>query len=174
MPIFEVRRGALLRDPTAYLCIVFRTTQLISYIDQIPFDLVLASTALWELEVDTLAREALVNLRVGVKTVVNTATLLLVEHDLQQLLAVLLGAQTLADDLNWVDEVVQDGVVDSGECSRSWALLLLQVAGAVGSLGAWQDAAGGDDEDVAVGELLLELTGQAVRVVSFYVISHRG
>lgn len=124
--------------------------------------LVLASTRLWELEVDALAREALVDLGVGIEAVVNATTLLLVKHDLQQLLAVLLGAETLANDLDWVDEVMEDGVMDGGEGSGSWALLLLQVAGAVGALWARKDAAGGNDEDVAVRELLLELTGQTI------------
>lgn len=117
--------------------------------------------ALWELEVDALASETLVHFRVGIEAVVNTTTLLLIKHDLQQLLAILLGAQTLANNLNWVDEIGEDGIVDSSECSRTWSLLLLQVAGAVGALWSWEDTARGDDEDVTIGELLLEFAGQA-------------
>jgi len=52
--------------------------------------------------------------------------------------------------------------VDSGESSRTWALLSLGSARAVGTLGAGQDAAGSNNQDVAVGELLLELTGEAL------------
>jgi hypothetical protein len=124
--------------------------------------LVLLSIALRELKCDALARQPLVHLRVSVKSVVDTTALLLVEDDLEDLGAVLLLAETLADDFDGVDEIVENGVVDGGESSRPWALLLLSGAAAVGALGARKDAARGDDEDVAVGELLLELTGEAV------------
>jgi len=122
--------------------------------------LVVGSSALGELKVDTLAGEALVDLGVGVEPVVDAAALLLVEHDLEDLAAVLAGAETLADDLDGEDEISQDGVVDRGEGSRARALLGLRGARAVGALGAGQDAAGSNNQDVAVGELLLELTGE--------------
>ena len=51
--------------------------------------------------------------------------------------------------------------MDGGECARAWTLLRLAGAAAVAALWAGQDAAGGDDEDVAVGELLLELASEA-------------
>jgi hypothetical protein len=122
--------------------------------------LVLSGAGLWELEVDTTAGEAAIDLRVGIEAVVDTTTLLLVEDDLQDLGAVLLGAETLANDLDWEDEVGEDGIVDSSQSAGTWALLGLAGAGAVGALWAWQDAAGSEDQDVAVGELLLELTGE--------------
>ena len=118
---------------------------------------------LGELEVDTLAGEALVDLGVGVKTVVDTTTLLLVEDDLEDLGVVLLGADALADDLDGVDEVGEDGVVDGGEGPGDGTLLGLGGAAAVAALGAGQDAAGSDDQHVAVRELLLELTGETER-----------
>lgn len=126
--------------------------------------LVVVGRRLWELEVDTLASQTLVNLRVGVEAVVDTTTLLLVEDDLEELAAVLTGADALADNLDGVDEVSEDGVVDGREGTAAWTLLGLGGAAAVAALGAWQDAARGDDDDVAVGELLLELTGEAVEV----------
>ena len=95
---------------------------------------------------------------------VNTTTLLLVQDDLESLAAVLLGADTLADDLDGVNEVVEDGVVDSGQGARARTLLLLVGAGVDRALRAGQDAALSNKEDVAVGELLLELTGQSVNV----------
>ena len=52
--------------------------------------------------------------------------------------------------------------MDSGESPGLGALLGLAGAGPVGALGAGQDAAGSNDQDVAVGELLLELTGETV------------
>jgi hypothetical protein len=120
------------------------------------------SGALGELEVDALAGEALVDLGVGVETVVNTTALLLVKDDLEDLGAVLLGAETLADNLDGVDEVGEDGVVDSGKSPGLGALLGLRSARAVGALGAGQNAAGSNDQDVAVRELLLELTGETL------------
>jgi hypothetical protein len=114
-----------------------------------------------ELEADTAAGEAAVDLRVGVDSVVDGVLLLLVEDDLEDLAAVLLGAQALADDLDGVDEVGQDGVVHGGQGSRARTLLGLRRARPVRALGAGKDAARGQDQDVAVRELLLELTGQA-------------
>lgn len=119
------------------------------------------SSDLRELEVDTLTGESLVDLGVSVESVVNTTTLLLVKNDLEDLGTVLLGAHALADNLDREDEIGQDGVVDGSECARTRTLLGLGSTGAVGALGAGKDAAGRNDEDVTVGELLLELTGQA-------------
>jgi hypothetical protein len=122
---------------------------------------VVGGRALGELEVDGLASEALVDLGVGVEPVVDATTLLLVEHNLEELGAILLGAQTLANNLDGVDEVGEDVVVDGGQSPRAGTLLGLGGARAVGALGTGQDAAGSDQENVAVGELLLELTGEA-------------
>jgi hypothetical protein len=121
-------------------------------------------TALGELEVDIAASEAAVDLGVSVQAVVDATTLLLVKDDLEELAAVLLGAETLADNLNGVGEVGQDGVVDSGESAGAGTLLLLGVARAGRALGAGQNATRGEDQDVAVGELLLELTGEAAHI----------
>lgn len=123
--------------------------------------LVLNSAVLGELEDDTTAGKLAVDLGVGVQAVVNATTLLLVQDDLEGLGTVLLGAETLADDLDGVDEVGQDGVVDGSQSAAARALLGLGVAGAGGALGAGKDAARGQDQDVAVGELLLQLTGEA-------------
>jgi len=122
----------------------------------------LLSTALRELKVDTLARQPLVDLRVGIESVINTTPLLLVQHDLENLGAIFLRSDALADNLNWVDEIVQDAVVNGGECAGSWTLLLLRCAAAVGALWARENATGSNDEDVAVGELLLKLAGEAL------------
>lgn len=124
--------------------------------------LVLGGTRLGELEGDGAAGQAAVDLGVGVESVVDTTTLLLVEDDLEELAAILLGADALADNLDGVDEVGEDGIVDGGQGSRTRALLLEGVARAGGSLGAGQNAARGEDQDMAVGELLLELTSQAL------------
>jgi hypothetical protein len=138
--------------------------------DYIPFspltNLDLGGASLGELEVDVAASESSVNLRIGVESVVNATTLLLVEDDLEELAAVLLGADALADDLDGEGEISQDGVVDGGQGAGTGTLLLLGVAGAGRALGAGEDAARSQDEDVAVGELLLQLTGQAADGIS--------
>lgn len=125
-------------------------------------------TGLGELEANTTASELSVNLRVGVKSVVNASSLLLIKDNLQDLAAILLGAETLANNLNWVDEVGKDSIVDSSESSRTWALLGLRSAGAVGTLWAGENTAGCKDQDVAVRELLLELAGKTVAFISLY------
>lgn len=94
---------------------------------------------------------------------VDTTTLLLIQNDLDGLAAVFLGAGALADDLDGVDEVGEDGVVDGRQSAGTGALLLQGGAAVDGALGAGEDTALGHEEDVAVGELLLELTGQAAR-----------
>jgi hypothetical protein len=117
-----------------------------------------------ELKVNTTTRQLLVYLRVRIESVINTTLLLFIEHHLQDLASILLGAQSLADNLNGENEVGKDGVVDSSECSGTGALLGERGARAVGALGAGKDAARGEDQDVAVGELLLELTGESALV----------
>lgn len=93
---------------------------------------------------------------------VNTTLLLLVQNDLEGLGAILLGAGALADDLDGVDKVSEDVLVDSGQSAGTGALLILVGAGVDGALGAGQNAALSNEEDVAVRELLLQLAGQAV------------
>jgi len=124
--------------------------------------LVLSRARLGELETDTTTRQLSVDLRVGIESVINTSLLLLIEDDLQDLAAIFLGAETLADDLDGVDEVGEDGVVNGGECSGTGSLLSLRGTGAVGALWAGENATRGKEEDVAVGELLLELTGETL------------
>ena len=51
--------------------------------------------------------------------------------------------------------------MDSGEGARARALLGLRCAAAVAAFGAREDAARGDDQDVAVAEFLLEFAGEA-------------
>jgi len=103
--------------------------------------LVLGTTAHGELKVAGSACQLTVDLRVGVKSVVNTTSLLLVQHDLQHLAAILLGSQSLADNLNWVDDIGKDSVMDSSQSSGSRSLLCLAASGSVGSLWSWEDTA---------------------------------
>lgn len=128
------------------------------------WNLVIGSAALRELENNVAAGQSSVNLAIGIEAVVNTTTLLLIENDLDGLAAVLLGADTLANNLNGVDDVGEDGVVDSGQSTGTRTLLGEGVARADRALGAGEDTARSNDDNVAVGELLLELTGQSVHV----------
>lgn len=52
--------------------------------------------------------------------------------------------------------------MDSGEGTGAWALLGLAGAGGGGSLGAWENAARSNDDDLAVREFLLKFPGEAV------------
>ena len=124
----------------------------------------LGAGGLGELKVDVAASEAAVDLGVGVESVVNANALLLVKDNLEELAAVLLGADALTDNLDGEAEIGEDGIVDSSQGTRTGALLLLGVAGAGRALGAGQNAARGEDQDMAVRELLLELTGEAAKL----------
>jgi len=118
--------------------------------------------SLRELKDNTTTSQASVDFTVCVQSVVNTTSLLLVQHNLQSLAAIFLGTDTLADNLNWVDKVAEDGIVHSGESSGTRTLLSLGSTGSVASLWAGKDATGSHDDDVTVRELLLELTGEAL------------
>ena len=102
----------------------------------------LHSTTLGELKVHALPSQLPVDLTVGIKSVVNTAPLLLIQHNLEGLGAIFARAGTLADDLDWVYEVSEDSVVDSGEGTRARALLLLRGAASITALWAGKNAAG--------------------------------
>ncbi len=52
--------------------------------------------------------------------------------------------------------------MNGGQGSAARTLLSLGSAAAVAALGAGKDAARGEDQDMAVGELLLEFTGETV------------
>lgn len=120
--------------------------------------------SLREFEVNTATSQLSVNLGVSVESVVNASFLLLVEDDLQKLATIFLGADALAGNLDGVDEVGEDSIMDGGECPGTGTLLSLRCARAVGALGTGENAARGEEEDVAVGELLLELTGETMLV----------
>jgi hypothetical protein len=121
-----------------------------------------------ELKANTTTCQTSVDLAVGIKSVVDTSLLLLVKDDLQDLAAIFLGAETLANDLDWVDEVAEDGVVDGSECAGTRTLLRLGSAGSVATLGAGKNAAAGKNEDVTVREFLLKLTGESFEISALF------
>jgi len=67
------------------------------------------------------------------------------------------NAGSLADDLGGVDEVLEDGVVNGGECSRTGSLLSFR---AVVSTGFREESPVCHDDDVFSRELLFELANE--------------
>jgi len=124
--------------------------------------LVLSSATLRELKRNTTASQLSVNFRVSIESVVNASLLLLIENNLQDLAAIFLGPETLADNLNGVDKICEDGVVNGSQCPGTGSLLCERSSGAVGSLWAGKNTASGEDQDMTVRELLLKLTGEAL------------
>ena len=81
------------------------------------FQHLVLSTALRELKANTTSSQLLVDLGVSIESVVNTSLLLLVKDNLQDLATILLGAETLANNLDWVNQIGEDSVVNSGKSS---------------------------------------------------------
>lgn len=80
-----------------------------------------------------------------------------VQVDLADLLATNQVSDSLADNLGGEHKVLQDGVVDSGQSSGLRSLLQqLRLSGGLG-----EDLALTQEDDVSVGELLLQLSGQS-------------
>lgn len=124
-----------------------------------PPHLILRRTPQRELKPDPLPRQLPVHFRISIQPIIHTASLLLIQHHLQHLTPILSRPCPLSYNLHRVHDVAQDGVVDGCQSARVRALLGLRGARAVGTFGARKDAAGGEDEDMAVGELLFEFAG---------------
>ena len=138
----------------------------------VPSHLKISWTAQRKFETDTTASQFSVNLGESVESVIHTSTLLFVQDDLEGLATVFLGSESLAHNLHRVDNVGEDGIVNRGQGSRTRTLLGLRGAGAVAALGAREDAARGEDEDMTVGELLLEFADQAL--LDFVEVGQQG
>ena len=74
-----------------------------------------------------------------------------------------LDTGALANDLRGVAKVIQKSTVDSSQSAGSGTRLL----GVVATRGLGEDAALGNENDVAVRELLLQLAGHAILNVSY-------
>lgn len=85
-------------------------------------------------------------------------------------MAVLLGADTFADDLGGIDKVPEDGIVHSGQGTVARALLLDAAAAAREG----EDAAVSDEDDVTVREFLLEFTSQANWIRQRWEVGNEG
>ena len=110
-----------------------------------------------ENEGDLLVGELAVDGGVSGGAGLNVGLILGVEVDLDDALAVDLAAGALAGDLGGVDNVLEDGVLDGGEGAGAGT-----GGGRAGGalVGVAEDGTLGDDEDVAAGELLLELADE--------------
>lgn len=84
--------------------------------------------------------------------------LVLVQVHLDQLGAIQLDADALANDLGGEDQILKDGVVDGRQGAGARALLLQGIAGLARRLG--QDLALTNHDDVLSRELLLQLANQ--------------
>ena len=115
-----------------------------------------------ELKHYTPPRQLLVHLPIRIQSVINTTPLLLIQYNLQQFTPVLLCPNSLPYNLNRVHHIRQDRVMNSSKGSGARTFLGLVRTAAVGTLGPWENAAGREDEHMAVGELLFELTGEAL------------
>lgn len=127
-----------------------------------PAHLVIRSAAQGELEAADPTSQFPVNLRVSIESVVHATTLFLVQDDLENLASIFLRSESLSNNLNRIDHIGEDGIVNGGQSSAARTLLGKAGAGAVGALGARQDAARGKDQNMTVRELLLQLAGQTL------------
>jgi hypothetical protein len=87
---------------------------------------------------------------------------LLIQEDIHsdELSTVLGNPCPLADDLGRPDHLVKDLLVNGSEGSRTGSLLLAGSGGV--SLGLGENTSLGEEDDVLVGKLLLELSGEPV------------
>jgi len=113
-------------------------------------------------KVDICARQSLVDFLISVESVVDALSLLFVENNLEQLAAILALKHATSNNFDWINEIGHDGLVNSLECTRTRALLRLVGAAAIAALGARENAARSNNEDVSLGEFLLEFTGEAL------------
>lgn len=116
----------------------------------------LDTVSITESKDDFVASQLSVNVGHALSAVTEVRLITGIEEHSELLAAVLSYTGTLADDLRWVGKVLEDRAVDGSEGSRAGTGLL-----DTGTT-AWlaEDSALANKDDVAVGELLLELTGQ--------------
>ena len=87
----------------------------------------------------------------------DVSLLVLVQVDLEESATIEADPGALANDLGWVDEVIEDRIVDRHQRTASGPLLL-QLVGLPGGFG--QDSALGNEDDVFAGKLLFQLPDQ--------------
>lgn len=95
----------------------------------------------------------------GISSALNIGLVLGIKVNLHDTLSVDLDAGSLPNDFGRVDEVVQDGLVDSRQCARAWAGSVRLVTAVEGLS---KNGTLGDNENVTSGELLFQLTDKSL------------
>lgn len=113
-------------------------------------DLVFRSSAHRKLKPHTPSSQLPVNLPISIKSVIHTTLLLLIENDFQHLTPVLLRPDSLSHNLNRIHHIRQDRIMHRCQSTRAGSFLGLGGTATVGSFGTGENAAGSEDEDVAV------------------------
>ena len=112
-----------------------------------------------EHERNVLSSQLSVDAREAVQLVLEAGGIFGVQEALDQLSTVRGDTNSLSSDLSGVDEVFQNGSVNRGQRSRPGPGLLDTRA----MTGLWQDTALTDEKNMAVRELLLQLSSQPGR-----------
>lgn len=106
-----------------------------------------------------LPHQLLSHFRISIQPIIHLSPLLLIRYHLQHLTPTLPRSRPLTHNFNRVHNITENGIVDGGKDAGMKALLGLRGARAVGTFGTGKDAAGGEEEDVTVGEFLFEFAG---------------
>lgn len=123
--------------------------------------LILRRPTLRELEPNTSPRQLPINLGISIQPIIDSTPLLLIQHDLQHLRPILASPSPLAHNLDGINQIGQDGVMHCRQGAGAGTFLRLRGARPVRAFGAGKNTARGEDQDVAVGEFLFELAGEA-------------
>jgi hypothetical protein len=123
----------------------------------LPPDLVIRRSTHRKLKAHTPSSQLSINLPISVQPVIHPTLLLLIKNDLQHFTSIFLGPNPLADNLNRIDDIGQDGIMHRSQGTGARSFLSLRGPATVGAFGTGENASGSEDENVAVGEFLFEL-----------------
>jgi len=112
-----------------------------------------------KLEDDVLAGHLLVDSSERVELVFNIDLLTLVQMNFDQPRSIQFNANTLANNLGWKAQILEDRIMHRGESTTAWTFLLVLSS----RLACWfgQDAPVCDEDNVLTTELLLEFSNQS-------------
>lgn len=91
--------------------------------------------------------------------VFNCCLLVLIQMHFNQLRTIQLNTNTFANNLSWEDQIVEDVVVDSGQCTATWSLLFVWVW--TSTLRFRQDFTLCAENDMTTSKFLFQFTNQA-------------
>jgi hypothetical protein len=113
-------------------------------------DLVIRRSAHRKLKPHTSSSQLPVHLPISIQPVIHPTFLLLIENNLQYLTSIFLRPNPLSHDLNRVHHISEYRIMHRRQSTRAGSLLSLGGTAAVGAFWTGEDAAGGEDQDVAV------------------------